>query len=282
MPTTELILNPLVVKSLIKSARHRFYVYILHRPDGRPFYVGKGIGERVLQHVAEARNPARLTHKLNVIRSIQRSGASIGYLIDSFHETESAAHSRERDLIRLIGRHDLGAGPLTNQTDGGEGTSNPSEASKERHRQSLAGLEAEDPERRVANLYMRSLLAVESNPLKTSKFKTTALRRNRNSFPMSRRQAAALAASAIANQILLKPSCLIPRWMSFDGIELVIENGVGCDMLVSGMVTIDDATPGREVLRLTDAGFAFLTSELNPAKLIDAGVLEPKDGQRES
>jgi hypothetical protein len=46
----------------------RYYVYVLHRPDGHPFYVGKGVEQRVLEHEAEARNTTRLTHKLNVIK----------------------------------------------------------------------------------------------------------------------------------------------------------------------------------------------------------------------
>ena len=39
-----------------------FCVYVLCKPDLTPFYVGKGISNRVLQHEAEARTTAR--HKL--------------------------------------------------------------------------------------------------------------------------------------------------------------------------------------------------------------------------
>jgi len=38
-----------------------FYVYILHKPDGVPFYVGKGVGLRALRHVSEARDRSRPT-----------------------------------------------------------------------------------------------------------------------------------------------------------------------------------------------------------------------------
>ena len=40
---------------LTEQSQH--YVYILRRPDGRPFYVGKGYGPRVFQHENEARHP---------------------------------------------------------------------------------------------------------------------------------------------------------------------------------------------------------------------------------
>ena len=113
------------------------YVYVLCRPDGTPFYVGKGVQHRCFHHEAEARNTERLSHKLNVIRAMHRQGEQIRYCIEGEFETEAEAHSRERNLISLFGRHDQRRGPLTNQTDGGEGASNPSEESRDRRRQSL-------------------------------------------------------------------------------------------------------------------------------------------------
>lgn len=130
----------------------------------------------------------RLTHKLNVIRSLFRTNLSIHYRLDSLFEHESKALARERQLIQTIGRHDLGTGPLTNQTDGGEGTSNPSEESRERRRESLWG-EAADPERQIANSYFRKLAAVQSVTLKpTSSWRgAIALRRNRANLKMTAR-----------------------------------------------------------------------------------------------
>lgn len=61
------------------SGQPAHYVYILRRPDGRPFYVGKGYGPRVFQHENEARHPNnRLSnaYKLNVIRSIWKAVSS--------------------------------------------------------------------------------------------------------------------------------------------------------------------------------------------------------------
>ncbi|QOZ55450.1 GIY-YIG nuclease family protein [Bradyrhizobium sp. CCBAU 53338] len=220
------------VRAAIRAGKP-YYVYVLHRPDGRPFYVGKGVNLRVLDHEAEARNTTRLTHKLNVIRSLFRLKVSIHYHLDSFFEDEAEALARERQLIQIIGRHDLGTGPLTNQTDGGEGTSNPSEESRQRRRESLWG-DAADPERQIANNYFRKLATVESVTLKpTSTWRSaTALRRNRTVLKMTSRQAATLAASAIQNRILLEPGALIPRRLHVEGLEFIIENGVGNDVRV--------------------------------------------------
>ena len=256
----------------------QYYVYILHRPDGHPLYVGKGVGQRVLEHEAEARNTTRLTHKLNVIRSLLRKNLAIHYRLDSFFDDEAEALARERLLIQTIGRHDLGTGPLTNQTDGGEGTSNPSEGSRQRRRESLWG-DAADPERLIANSYFRKLVAVESVTLKPTSIwrRATALRRNRPTFPKTARQAASLVASAIQNRVLLEPSALIPRRLQVEGSEFIIENGAGNDMLSSDMVTIADATPTYEILRLTGGGLRYIITEIDTSLLIDAGVLSPRE-----
>lgn len=50
----------------------RWYTYVLCRPDGTPFYVGKGSGRRVLDHELEALRqslaPKSNPLKCNVIR----------------------------------------------------------------------------------------------------------------------------------------------------------------------------------------------------------------------
>jgi hypothetical protein len=273
----ELLTDVIAIRRLLAGGK-QFYVYVLQKPDGIPFYVGKGVGQRVLNHEAEARNTTRLTHKLNVIRSLHRKGLRIHYRLDSFFDNESDAHERERYLIQSIGRHDLRRGPLTNQTDGGEGTSNPSEESRQRRRDSLWGHTADDPERKIANQYFQKLTSVQSVTLKpVSSFKrATALRRNRDTFPMSARQAATLAASAIENRVMLEPAALLPRRLQVEGVEFIIENGVGCDMLSSNMVTLADNTPTREIFSLTTQGFHYLLRELGAPFLVDAGVLSPE------
>lgn len=253
------------------------YVYILARQDGTPFYVGKGVRGRVFQHEAEARMTERLSHKLNIIRSMKRRNETIRYCIECFHEDEADALARERELIHLFGRHDLGRGPLTNQTDGGEGASNPSEESRERRRQNLWGEDAPDEGRRAANRFFQKLCAVESVPIKPlANFKPERLYANRDRFRMSVRQAAALAASAIVNRVLLAEGALIPRLMTLDSTPMAIENGVGRDILSSGMARLGGGELGREILSLSAEGYRFLCRELDQQLLVDSGVVEPE------
>src|SRR6267378_4437944 len=54
-------------RNFLKDNPGRYYVYILRRPDLRPFYVGKGKAYRLFNHVDEARHTEN-SHKLNVIR----------------------------------------------------------------------------------------------------------------------------------------------------------------------------------------------------------------------
>ena len=252
------------------------YVYVLCRADGTPFYVGKGVQLRCFNHEAESRTTERLTHKLNVIRAMKRRGEPIRYCIESSFETEQEAHARERFLIGSFGRHDQRRGPLTNQTDGGEGASNPSEESRERRRQSLWG-EAEDEERRAANRWFQAICEVRSVPIKAlgGRFVAERLYANRPSFPQTARQAAALAASAIANRVLVEAGAVIPRRMTVEGVAMAIENGAGRDMLSSGVATLADTTVGHETFTLTAAGYEAILKSVDRAVLEDAGVLMP-------
>jgi hypothetical protein len=98
----------------IHSTR-RFYVYILARPNGKPFYVGKGSGDRVFMHDTEAR-AGHACHKCNVIRKIWKSGGEVQRYMMLETDDEQEALAYEVELIALYGRK-----TLANLTDGGEG-----------------------------------------------------------------------------------------------------------------------------------------------------------------
>lgn len=126
------------VLALIKASGRRWYVYVLSRPDGSPFYVGVGTKRRILDHRIYARRPAGSnSRKLNVIRKVWRAGGEIAYAIAAFFDERVQAEAYEVQLIAEIGRRDLGTGPLCNQTDGGEGAPTPSEEVIRRRSDSL-------------------------------------------------------------------------------------------------------------------------------------------------
>lgn len=107
-----------------------YYVYIYKTPDGTPFYIGKGKGQRLYVHIAETKNRHKIKKgsrvnikKLDMIESILNDGQFP--IIEKIDEnlSETKALKLEKKLIKEIGRLDLGTGPLLNLTDGGEGIS---------------------------------------------------------------------------------------------------------------------------------------------------------------
>ncbi len=86
-----------------------FYVYVWRRPNGEPFYVGKGTGKR-----------AYSTNKRSEeFKEVYALGGCTVDIVDWFIH-ESQAHAFEIDLIERFGRRQFG-GVLVNKTDGGEG-----------------------------------------------------------------------------------------------------------------------------------------------------------------
>jgi hypothetical protein len=266
-----------LVRETLRKNIDSFYVYLLGHPNGIPFYVGKGKKDRVFCHEANAINTHHKSYKLNTIRALHKGKLPVYYYIDSFHSSEAEAHSRERFLIQSIGRHDLKTGPLTNLTDGGEGASNPSEESRQKHRDTLYGTEGED-ERCIANRFFMKLIAVESVPIKpANNFKAEVLSpMNKPLKNFTPRMAAALAASAIANRIVLEEGCIIPRQLFLEDKEYLIENGVGKDILKVEMASIIfSPNPRRESFKVFGRGIDYILQNIDNALLLDAGVMMP-------
>jgi hypothetical protein len=111
-------------KQLIKDHPGQFYTYLLKRPDGRPFYIGKGNckGFRIEEHGKEALSLKCLnSYKRNIIKKIWEEGQQIDYEIVLFTKFEELAFDKEIELINFYGRKNNGTGILSNMTDGGEG-----------------------------------------------------------------------------------------------------------------------------------------------------------------
>ncbi|MBL0402897.1 GIY-YIG nuclease family protein [Microvirga aerilata] len=279
MPTGALVIGPQsLCKEFLRSVGG-FYVYILRRPDGRPFYVGKGVGDRVFAHENEARHPndwRSNAYKLNVIRSIWRSGKVVTYEIDYVGDDEEIVYAREAKLIGHFKRLHEG-GPLTNLAPGGGATTGAAPVSKEKHSTTLGGIPDNNPERATLNGYILSIADMKSVVLKpTEQFVARPTQRYPNkSMAPSLRQAVALVASAAANGIALDGGCNIPRRVVVEGVSGLVENGVACDVVTSGLgALIPNANPADECFQLTADQARIVVGLVGIRKCVDLGVLD--------
>lgn len=85
-----------------------YYVYFLRDPDSKEvFYVGKGKGNRVFDHVGCALSQAVESDKLSRIRAINGSGKVVEHFILRHGLTEQSAFEVEASLIDFIGISNL-------------------------------------------------------------------------------------------------------------------------------------------------------------------------------
>lgn len=114
-----------------------YYTYMLIDPRSSiPFYVGKGMKRRMYQHKLDAIarfNPEKLLHWR--IMEIVNAGFDMQYQKVLINVSETDALNMERELIKHLGRVDLHTGPLLNETSGGPGASDLTEAQIENKRQ---------------------------------------------------------------------------------------------------------------------------------------------------
>lgn len=106
------------------------YVYV-YQINGTPEYVGKGKNGRLLAHLTQGCKTYwshRLKKSIRVGRKVEcRVLPAV---------SEADAFEMEECLIALVGRRDLGTGPLFNRTDGGEGVSGHKQSQQQRDRAS--------------------------------------------------------------------------------------------------------------------------------------------------
>lgn len=85
-----------------------YYVYVLKDPrTGDVFYVGKGLGNRIFQHVACALDSPTANEKLDRIRDICNSGHSVTHFVLRHGLTETSAFEVEAAAIDLLGFDNL-------------------------------------------------------------------------------------------------------------------------------------------------------------------------------
>lgn len=221
-----------------------YYVYQLVGIDEKPFYVGKGRGNRIFVHELDPRAPG-ISEKLDLIRSCAMSSCGLRYRLFGPFETQAEAHEREISEIATLGRR-IDGGFLTNLTDGGAGAKGAETGSGDAY-----------GERGIANRFVLQFIKAGSIPIRpTSSFTPTPLLAHRVRRALTTRQAGALVASAIANGVPLEGACEIPRRMVVThenkSTELAIENGAGCSILETGAAAlVEGKAGGFEVFALS-------------------------------
>lgn len=278
MKTGALFLGPQAECKQFVQAIEGWYVYVLRRPDGHPFYVGKGKIDRVFQHENEARHPNDFRSnpfKLNVIRKIKKAGANLIYEIDFITDNETAALSREMLLIGALKRLHEG-GPLTNLDPGGGSSTGSAPFSRERHTATLGGEPKDNPERATLNRFILNITPMRSvifKPIGQFVARPTQRYPNKAMVPTVR-QAAALVASAAVNGVSMDNACHIPRRVVVDGVPGLVENGVACDILTSGLGGVASAQhPAEEHFYLTIDQARRAVCLIGQRKCADLGVI---------
>jgi hypothetical protein len=100
-----------------------YYVYAYLREDDTPYYIGKGKGKRAWDKNHSLKLPSN-KNKIIIIKD---------------ELTSTDALNLEKALISEYGRKDIGTGILRNQTDGGDGITNPSERWRKQARDRMIG-----------------------------------------------------------------------------------------------------------------------------------------------
>lgn len=94
-----------------------YYIYVLFRENGAPFYIGKGRKKRWFVHEQEVRRGR--SYKDNIICDMMDRGVEVPKVKLAQWLTSSQAAAYEIAWIAALGRHPNG--PLTNRTAGGDG-----------------------------------------------------------------------------------------------------------------------------------------------------------------
>jgi hypothetical protein len=148
----------------------------------------------------------------------------------------------------------------------------------ERHSTTLGGIPDDNPERATLNGFVLSIAHMDSvvvKPIGQFIARPTARYPNK-SARLSLRQAVAVVASAAANGIIMDGECRIPRKLVVDGTAGLVENGVACDLLTSGAVSIESAAdPANECFLLSARQAEAIVDLLGRRKCTDLGILPP-------
>lgn len=102
---------------------NHYYVYGYSDPTSTDpyFYIGKGCGDRYIEHFKLSRLLTVQTHFYKKLKKLLSYNIIPNVSFIKFGLTEEESLCLEKELILKYGRLDLGTGCLCNHTDGGEG-----------------------------------------------------------------------------------------------------------------------------------------------------------------
>lgn len=273
-----------------------YYTYVLLRPDGVPFYVGKGRGNRVLQHELEAMRQSNLKrtnpHKCNTIRSIVSRGQQLRYRIDRVYTDADQLSCLEREAALICQfRRRCDGGTLTNLASGLGNIFGADPESAARHAATLSGIPQDDPERAALNLYLKSFGVIGSVPIKPlSRYRARlvpAMPSSKDLQTPSMRNALTIIAVAAAEGVFIEPGANLPRSFALspdvedwplpfpppEEVGAVVENGAASDILKLGLVRLTPALhPEHEAFQLTEKGYGAVIGLIGRSRLIDLGL----------
>lgn len=268
-------------ETFLRAHPGKFYVYLLCRPDGRPFYVGKGSNRRVFEHEAEAlrNHPIGESNpfKCNVIRKILREGGTIRYRIDAVYDPGAQMRCLEREATLILEYRRLHEGGILTNLAGGLGSmSGPAPLSLGRHAATLSGEPDDNPERATLNRFLLGIGPVSSVPIKPARQISRVLPTTPHPSPRSPtlRCAYALIASASATGTRLVAGANVPRAFTYQNVEGVIENGVARDILKAGMASlVPSEDPMRERFTLSGIQIQTLERLYGLSALVERGLV---------
>jgi hypothetical protein len=137
------------------STSFRYYVYAYLRPDGSPYYIGKGTGNRTTQ-----KHSVKIPKDKSRIVFLEKNLSNVG------------ACALERRYIEWYGRKNNGSGILRNVTAGGDGIDSvtSSEIMKKRHREKNSVYHTTEYKEKQSKI-IRALHENEDSPYNTEEYK---------------------------------------------------------------------------------------------------------------
>lgn len=154
--------NKYYIYAFLDSSKPGKYTYGDIDFKYEPFYIGKGCDDRIKSSLYDRESP----FKVNKINKLRNNNIDI-FSIKIYENLENEQSLEiEKELIKKIGRRDIGNGPLVNQTDGGDGRLNSphSEETKKKISETKKAQSLSTPHTNETIEYLREINTGYKNP----------------------------------------------------------------------------------------------------------------------